>query len=61
MPLLKLKQGLSGVSVGSEIEILATDEGSWRDIPAFVAMTQHLMIEQQKVADEFHFVVQKGE
>jgi TusA-related sulfurtransferase len=61
LPLLKLKQGLASLEIGDVIEILATDEGSWRDIPAFVELTQHEFVEQQKIGDEFHFVVQKGE
>lgn len=61
LPLLKLKQGLAGVEIGNEIELTATDAGSWRDIPAFVALTQHNILEAVAEGDTFRFVVLKGE
>jgi tRNA 2-thiouridine synthesizing protein A len=61
LPLLKLKQGLAQLEIGDQVEITATDAGSWRDIPAFITLTQHEIIEQQSINDEFRFVVQKGE
>ncbi|MDX1341195.1 MAG: sulfurtransferase TusA family protein [Reinekea sp.] len=61
LPLLKLKQALAQIEVGDEVGITATDAGSWRDIPAFVELTNHLLIEQQSKNDEFWFVVRKGD
>ncbi|MDO7635259.1 MAG: sulfurtransferase TusA family protein [Porticoccaceae bacterium] len=61
MPLLKLKQALANVMLGDLVQLSATDAGAWRDIPAFVALTQHRLIEKSQTADEFCFVVEKGE
>ena len=61
MPLLKLKQGLSDAAVGDILTVVATDAGSWRDIPAYVALTAHILIDQKESTDEYLFVVEKGE
>ncbi|MDB9894485.1 MAG: sulfurtransferase TusA family protein [Reinekea forsetii] len=61
MPLLKLKQALANVTLGDQVQLGATDAGAWRDIPAFVALTQHRLIEKSQTTDEFWFVVEKGE
>jgi tRNA 2-thiouridine synthesizing protein A len=61
MPLLKLKQAWANVMLGDLVQLSATDAGAWRDIPAFVALTQHRLIEKSQTADEFCFVVEKGE
>ena len=61
LPLLKLKQGLAQTNIGDEVEVRATDAGSWRDIPSFVSMTAHTMIDQSQQADEYLYIVKKGE
>jgi tRNA 2-thiouridine synthesizing protein A len=61
MPLLKLKQALAIVSLGDEIRLRASDAGAWRDVPAFVALTDHRLIEKSHISDEYYFVVEKGE
>lgn len=59
MPLLKLKQALAASLPGATVEIIATDRGALRDIPAYLALTQHRLIEQVEQATEFRFKVQK--
>ncbi len=61
LPLLKLKQGLAQISTGDEVEIVSTDAGSWRDIPSFIAMTSHELVEQNQQSEDFQFVVRKGD
>jgi len=61
MPLLKLKQALAMVSMGDEIRLRVTDAGAWRDVPAFVALSRHRLIEKSHNTDEYYFVVEKGE
>ncbi|WP_040556446.1 sulfurtransferase TusA family protein [Reinekea blandensis] len=61
LPLLKLKQALAQVQIGDEVVLLATDAGSCRDVPAFVALTAHQLISQQETDGQYRFAVQKGE
>lgn len=61
LPLLKLKQALAKADIGDKVQVLATDGGSWRDIPAFVSLTQHQMTSMQEADGVYVFIVEKGE
>ena len=61
MPLLKTKQALSSMKSGQVVKVLTKDSGSWRDIPAFVEISNHSMIEKQKQDDMYIFMIAKGE
>lgn len=61
MPLLKTKQALSSMNVGEVVKVLTKDSGSWRDIPAFVEISVHTLIEKKKINDMFVFFILKGE
>lgn len=61
MPLLKTKQALSSMKPGQVVKVLTKDSGSWRDIPAFVDISNHSMIEKQKQDDMYIFIIAKGE
>ncbi len=61
MPLLKLKQAIASVEPGDLIELVSTDIGSWRDIPAYIELTNHILIEQSEISGEYWFLVNKGE
>jgi tRNA 2-thiouridine synthesizing protein A len=61
LPLLKLKQALAAVEIGDEVAVEATDVGSWRDIPAFVDLTDHELTEQKNESGVYFYVVRKGE
>lgn len=63
MPLLKLKQALHRAALGDRVVLLASDAGSARDVPAFIALTDHQI--QSMVEESNHtlyrFVIVKGE
>lgn len=61
MPLLKAKQALSSMDVGGVLKVISTDAGSWRDIPAFVDLTSHELLEKLQQDDCFIFYIVKGE
>jgi tRNA 2-thiouridine synthesizing protein A len=61
LPLLKLKQALSTVSSGGRIELVSTDAGSQRDIPAYIAMSGHSLDQQCEQGNEFRFWITKGD
>ena len=60
MPLLKTKQALSSLLVGQILKVLATDKGSLRDIPAFISLSTHRLIQQDLEQDVYIFYIQKG-
>lgn len=59
MPLLKAKQAMHQVAAGEMIAIVATDAGSWRDIPAWCALAGHTIVEQHQQDERFQFVIRK--
>ncbi|WP_028670096.1 sulfurtransferase TusA family protein [Saccharospirillum impatiens] len=62
LPLLRTKQALAGMQSGETLEVLATDAGSWRDIPAYLSRAPHQLLEQdESEAGLFRFLIQRGE
>lgn len=60
LPLLKLKQALSKAAHNDHIRLLATDSGSWRDVPAYLEMSSHQLIDAFSSDQEFSFLIRKG-
>jgi TusA-related sulfurtransferase len=60
MPLLKAKLQLGTMTAGQELEVLATDAGSARDIPAWLAHTAHELIASDEQQGRFRFVIRVG-
>lgn len=60
MPLLKTKLELNSMSPGEELEVIATDAGSARDIPAFLSLSRHHLIRSSEVSGQFRFVIKCG-
>lgn len=61
MPLLKTKQALSSMEPGQTIQVISTDAGSQRDIPAFINLTSHSLLEREQIQEKFIFLIKKGE
>ncbi|EAT11756.1 sulfurtransferase TusA family protein [Bermanella marisrubri] len=61
MPLLKTKQALSSLQPKEVLKVVATDAGAKRDIPAFVALTAHRLLDSLEQSELFIFYIEKGE
>ncbi|MEP1216186.1 MAG: sulfurtransferase TusA family protein [Marinobacter sp.] len=60
MPLLKTKLELNSMSPGQELEVIATDAGSARDIPAFLRLSDHELVSSSEQGGCFIFVIKCG-
>mgnify|MGYP000545430836 FL=1 len=60
MPLLKTKLELNSMSPGQELEVIATDAGSARDIPAFLELSSHELVRTSEHGGCFTFVIKCG-
>lgn len=60
MPLLKTKLELNAMSPGEDLEVIATDAGSARDIPAFLNLSCHTLVESTEANGEYRFVIKCG-
>ncbi|MEQ6884624.1 sulfurtransferase TusA family protein [Salicola sp. Rm-C-2C1-2] len=61
MPLLKTKLCLNGMSPGQCLQVIATDPGSARDIPAFLALSSHELEHQHETESHWVFHIRCGE
>ncbi|MCK7544164.1 sulfurtransferase TusA family protein [Marinobacter bryozoorum] len=60
MPLLKAKLQLGSMAAGQQLEVLATDPGSARDIPAWLAHTSHTLVSRDESEGGYRFVIRVG-
>ncbi|WP_417566880.1 sulfurtransferase TusA family protein [Marinobacter sp.] len=60
MPLLKTKLELNTMAPGEELEVIATDAGSARDIPAFLQLSRHTLMSSSETAGQYRFVIKCG-
>ena len=62
LPLLRAKQALAALAVGEVLEVLATDAGAGRDIPAWCQLAGHELLAQTAAPDsrgELRFVIRR--
>ncbi len=60
LPLLKAKQALNQVSVGSRVSVLATDPGSVKDFATFAELSGQVLVESRKENDTYCYTLQKS-
>ena len=59
-PILKSKKALNSLEVGQILEILTTDPGSIKDIPAWINVTnQELISFEKRSSKDYRFLVKK--
>lgn len=61
MPLLKTKLELNAMVPGQELEVIATDAGSARDIPAFLKLSCHELVSSSEADGRYRFVIKCGQ
>jgi tRNA 2-thiouridine synthesizing protein A len=50
-PLVTLARALKDVPAGEVVELLATDPGSWSDVPAWARLTGNELLERERGED----------
>ncbi|MDX1754856.1 MAG: sulfurtransferase TusA family protein [Marinobacter sp.] len=61
MPLLKTKLELNAMKPGQLLEVVATDAGSARDIPAFIKLSCHELVSCTESDGCYRFVIRCGQ
>lgn len=60
VPIMRSKKALTKLDIGQMLEILATDPGSKRDIPAWAQVTGQELVSLEDIGpEEFRFIVKK--
>jgi tRNA 2-thiouridine synthesizing protein A len=60
MPVVRTRQAIDELASGEVLEVISTDRGSLRDLPAWAESTGNRLIEQREDADRFIFLIEKG-
>ncbi|MBF0610825.1 MAG: sulfurtransferase TusA family protein [Magnetococcales bacterium] len=60
MPILKVEAGLRGLAAGQLLQVLATDPGISRDLPAWCKVSGHRFLGVHGQGRELSGFVQKG-
>lgn len=59
MPLLKAKQALNAMQSGETLQVIATDQGSWRDFQVFTELSGHQLVSRQQDAGVYTYIIKK--
>jgi TusA-related sulfurtransferase len=59
-PLLELIRGVKSVGVGQTVQVLSSDPGSNKDIPAWVAKANHELVGVYPEAGYSRFLIRKA-
>jgi len=59
MPIVETKRAIATLAVGQILEVLATDPGSKRDMPAFCKNTGNELVEASEDGAVFHYLIRK--
>ena len=60
MPVVKTRQAINDLAPGEVLEVISTDRGSVRDIPAWAEGTGNKLIETREDGEQFTFLIEKG-
>jgi tRNA 2-thiouridine synthesizing protein A len=60
MPVVRTRQAMDELAPGEVLEVISTDRGSVRDLPAWAESTGNRLIEQREEGDRFIFLIEKG-
>ena len=60
LPLLKAKKALTTLNSGESLKVSATDPGSQRDFQAYMAHSNHTMLDMWQVGDVYWYLIERG-
>ena len=61
LPVIRLRQQLDKIAAGEVVKVIATDPGSWEDMPAFARNTGHELLHSEQKNGGFEFYFRKAE
>ena len=59
LPILRCKKGLSEITAGQTLKVVATDPGAVKDFQAFCKQTGHELLQMDEVDKLFTFYIKK--
>jgi len=58
-PVMLLHHRIRAIGVGETLKVLTTDPSTERDIPKFCLFLGHELLDQERVDDQFHYLLRK--
>lgn len=60
LPVLKARKALAGLESGARLQLIVTDPGANKDIPAFCKMSGNILVETWQDDDRIFFLLEKA-
>lgn len=60
LPLLRTKLALAALDRGARLRVVATDPGSFRDIPAFCKSVGHRVLGAEQRDGRYYYLIEKA-
>ncbi len=60
LPVLRARRALDRLKRGEQLTLLATDSGTWKDVPAFCRETGHKLVRAEKKDGVFVYMIEKN-
>lgn len=60
MPVVRTKQAIDTLAVGDVLEVVSTDRGSLRDIPAWTESIGHKLLDTREADGRYTFLIEKA-
>ena len=60
-PVMLLHNRIRDIAAGETLQVLATDPSTERDIPRFCTFLGHELLHQDRVGDQYHYLLRKQE
>lgn len=61
LPVLRTQRAIREVAPGEVIEVVATDPGALRDIPAWAKAAGHELVAVDESGPEYRFLIRRGQ
>ncbi len=58
MPVIRTQQAIKELQPGQTLAVIASDPGTMHDIPAWIRVHGHTLVQTHESADEFSFLIQ---
>lgn len=58
-PIMMLHSKVSEMEVGEQVQVIASDPATQRDIPKFCQFLGHELISQEEIDDKFFYIIRK--
>lgn len=59
-PVMLLHKKVREMIEGEQVEVIATDPSSWRDIPKFCTFLEHELLKKEENEQGFYYLIRKG-